>query len=340
MRPAYCSVGDVVDASDTGYRTMPVRQIMAAILSASRSIDNLCDRRVWPEINTKKRYRWNPAFESKSNRLFMGDQFLWRLESVTSDGESIPTTDVVALPVNTGPPFTRLELTENVFSAADAEAVSVEIIGDWGASLDIEPVTTVASDAAVDADTVHLTGTQAVSVGSVLVVGSEWLIVSDQQFTATTSATVGALADKASVNTINVTDGSLFEPGERAALGGEIIEIRRVVGNVLHVARAVDGSKIEAHPDATTIWKPSFYTIQRGALGSEAASLTSGDPVNVWRPPATIRQLAIAETLQALQLNNRAWQKPAKGGAEMDAIEKLRHKVRTEFRAAARIGAV
>ena len=331
------------------YPLRQYREIDRAIAAASRRIDSMTDRRIYPQIAVKKHFRWCPTFTTQPDRLWLGDEYLQSFTSVKSDGTTIDLTKVIALPVNTGPPYNRIELTGLTFTKSEAEAVSVEIQGDWGSTLETIKVGGSPGAVTASATTMFISDSSRVSPGTVLKVGAEWILVEDQKYRTVTETVVDALADRTADDQIVVTDASGFYAGEHIAIGGETVCIEDTYDNTLIVTRAVRGSKLADHAAGASIRKQDEYTITRAALGSQAASIAADDPVYVWQPPATVKELAIAETLQAMQHQGNAYLSSFGGTDSSSSKSKklnssplgdLRDRVRHEFRTPARIGAV
>jgi hypothetical protein len=90
-------------------------------------------------------------------------------------------------------------------------------------------------------------------------------------------------------------------------LDSERVLIVDIAGNVLTVKRAWDGTVLASHSSAE-VWAARTLLVTRATLGTTAASHTGGVAVYRHAPPTLVRQLAVAETANALQQEGSAYQ--------------------------------
>jgi hypothetical protein len=189
-----------------------------------------------------------------------------------------------------------------------------------------------------------------VGVGDTLLIGTEYMQVTARSWA--TSSQTGTLTASAAAVTLAVSDGTAFNVGELLLLDSERVLIVDISGNNLTVKRAWDGTVLAAHT-AATIYVNRTLTVTRATLGTTAAAHTSGDAVSRHAPPNLVRQLTIAETVNALQQEGSAYQAVQQRARQIGArgstragmtqvfpIDELRDRVLTTYGRQARIRVV
>src|SRR5687767_14979645 len=78
-----------------------------ATLAASREVERLTHRRFYPTTATRY-FDWPPRQQSESWRLWLDDDELISVSSITSGG--IALSDYFLEPANSGPPFTHIDV--------------------------------------------------------------------------------------------------------------------------------------------------------------------------------------------------------------------------------------
>src|SRR3546814_20587325 len=89
-----------------------------------------------------------------------------------------------------------------------------------------------------------------------------------------------------------VTDGTLFFVGELILIDSERMRIVDITGNNLTVVRAYDGSTLAAPSLGADVYVYRSLTVERGALGTTAATHLDAASVTVWAVPASVKVLA------------------------------------------------
>ncbi|MEU3851724.1 hypothetical protein [Streptomyces sp. NPDC029554] len=296
----YATREDVMRALDVKLTARSQRQIDRAIESASRSIDDLCHRRFCP-VQATRSFDWPGSQYRPSWRLWLDDQELISLTSITSGGTAISPADVVLYPL-AGPPYNRVETSlgsSAAWGGGDTHQADINITGLFGYRNDETTVGTLAAAVGTTtATTITVNGAAAaeLGVGSVLRIDSERMLVTNRTM-ADTGQNVGGSGLTAQQNsvTITVTDGSAFAVDEVLLIESERMLIVDIAGNTLTVQRAWDGSVLAAHAAGVDIYAPRSLTVTRGALGTTAATHADAAPVVRWDPPGLIRDLVIAE---------------------------------------------
>jgi hypothetical protein len=114
-----------------------------------------------------------------------------------------------------------------------------------------------------------------------------------------------------------------------------------ITGNNLTVIRAYDGSVLASHAALTPIYAARSLVVMRGALGSTAATHSSGSTVYRWRVPAGVRQLNTEEAIHELMQEQTGWFRTmsassnfggsARRSATMEPILDLRDQVYRQY---------
>lgn len=299
--PVYCTRTDVTGSLDVAATARYGPQIDREIDAASRQIDKLCRRVFYPTLATRT-LDWLDHQYSLSWRLWLdANELAAPPTQVTSGGVDI-TAGVLARP-DTGPPFTKLEInlsTNASFAATSTYQRAVSVTGVFGYSADEYAGGTISALSSTTQTSATVSNSTLVDVGNIIRVGSERMIVSDRAMVDTGQASQAVLtADKALV-TVPVVDGTQIATGEVIMIDSEKMRVDEITGNKLTVKRAWDGSVLAAHDTATEIYAPRLVTLIRGALGTTAATHTTGTAVNVHQVPGPIRTLAIGETMVRL----------------------------------------
>ncbi len=342
-------VARALDSADTAIRRSA--QIDAAIESASRSVEALCHRTFYPQ-NATRTFDWpnEQQYGERPWRLWLNQHNLISVSALVSGGVTIPSTDYLLRP-DDGPPFTRLELdldSDATFTGADTHQRAISITGVWGGcALDEVAAGALSAAMADTAGTVaDVDGPAAASlgVGNIVRVDTERMLITGRTMTATGQVLSGSITASNASAAVAVANGALFALGEVILLDTERMYIVDIAGNTLIVRRAWDGTALAAHT-ASAVYASRRLTVQRGALGTTAATHLSAAPVLRFDPPALVRQLAAAEAITTLQQELSAYARTVGAGdSEREAsgkgIKDLRMQVYTAHGRKARLRGV
>jgi hypothetical protein len=297
---AYCTRDDVTSALDLAETARTFAQVDRLIDAASRSVEALCRRKFYPQTGT--RYVDWPARDQGGVRVWLdGDREVISLTSVTSGGVAL--TDYFLEPQSSGPPYTRLELDAGAsvaFSVASGIGQrSIALTGVFGACADLATAGTL--NEALDASEtgIDITGA-ALSVGHLIKVDDEYMTVTARTLGTTGATLSGALTASKGGTAVAVSSATSFALGEVITIDSERMLIVDIAGSTLIVQRGWSGSTLAAHSSGTTVYAPRTLTVERGACGTTAATHSNGTTVYVHVVPPLVRQLAVAETLNAL----------------------------------------
>ncbi|MFI2426509.1 hypothetical protein ACH5A7_20835 [Streptomyces sp. NPDC018955] len=331
LPPVYATREDVMRALDIKLTARNAGQVDRALQSASRGVDGLCHRRFYPETATRS-FDWPDSQYRPSWRIWLDDNELISLASITTGGVAIDPSNVVLYP-QVGPPYNRVEInlgSSAAWGGGNTHQLDVSMTGLWAgcplyetqvgaltAAVASTSVTTVAVDGAASA---------LLGVGSVLRIDSERLLVTGRTMTDTGQTVGGAgLTAQANSVTIPVTNGAVFAVDEVLLIDSERMLIVDIAGNQLTVQRAWDGTVLAAHTANTSIYAARTLTVTRGALGTTAATHADAAAVVRWDPPGLIRDLTIAEAMNRVLQEQAGYSRTSKtsSGAKSTAVETL-----------------
>lgn len=346
-QPVYVTREQVKRALDSAETARNNTRIDDAIASGSRAADTLCRRRFYPEYATRS-FPWpNPSGAGASWRLWLDENDLISLDTLTSGGDTL--TGYLLEPVNSGPPYTSIEIdlsTAAAFTTGATWQRSITGLGWWGYRDDTVPTGALAEGLDDSEVGVDVTDSLAVGVGSLIAVDSERMIVTDKRLLDTGQNLQTSLTALNNNATVAVTDGTLFAVGEVITIDAERMLVEDIAGNNLIVKRGWDGSVLAAHTAPTAdIYAPRTLVVERGAVGTTAATHSTAAAVTVWKPPTLVARLARAEALVELGVESAGYagspgagqaKRPPQGGT----LEDLRCQVRDAHGRKARIGVV
>ena len=300
MRAVYSTVEKVARATDVNATAYQTEQILDALQSASRDVDALVSlgdeqRPAFAPWSGTIAFDW-PTHDSRdAYRVWLDEFRLHSFTAVTSGGVDV-LASALGWPAS-GPPYHALEIDTASASALEIGAGtgqrSLSITGVWGTLGEDRARASWTLGASVSASADEWVINAPVGIGSLVLAGAERVIVSARAFAdsgQTASALTASMADQA----ITVADGSAFLAGETIAIDGERMIVRGVVGNVLTVTRAADGSTLASHAGAAPVLWERACTVERAQLGTSASAHTSASALSIYRPPPLAEQLAIA----------------------------------------------
>jgi hypothetical protein len=323
---------DVMRALDVKLTARNSAQIDRALESASRDVESLCHRTTFAPTTATKSFDYPGSQYARPWILRLDANELISVTTLTSGGTTIAAADYFLEPNQYGSPFSRIEIdldSSAAFSSGDTHQRAIVVTGLWGYRNDETSVgtltaavsTTTATTVSVDAAASALLG-----VGSVLRIDSERLLVTGRTM-ADTGQNVGGAGLTAQQNsvTLTVTDGTAFAVDEVLLVESERMLVVDIAGNNLTVIRAWDGSIIAAHAAGVDIYAPRTLTVTRGALGTTAATHTSGATVVRWDPPGLVRDLVIADAMNRVLQEQAGYARTSKTstGAKSVSVETL-----------------
>jgi hypothetical protein len=305
-RVVYCTREDVQDAFDVREAAHRSAQIDQAIASASDDIDGWLNRHkhgLAPRTATRY-FDWPQRF-SASHRLWLDENELVSVTTLTAGGTVIASSDYFLEPVNSGPPYTYIEVDQGssaAFSAGDTTQRAISILGVFGINNDQKAAGALENAIAdTTGTTVDVTRSDIVGVGSVLVCESERMLVTGKVALDTTQNLASAMNALKNDQIVDVSDGTKFFTGELILIDSERMRITDISGNNLTVIRAYDGSTLAAHSISADVYVYRRLTVERGALGTTAATHADATAVTVWDVPSMVQALCKGEAITRLE---------------------------------------
>ncbi len=271
----------------------------SAIEASSRSIEDLTNRRFYPQVATRY-FDWPSLQSPRSWRLWLDQYELISVTSITANG--IPITNYFLEPINSGPPYNRVEInlgSASAFQVGNTHQRNIAITGLYGYDLSTAVAGVLAGSVTSGATTINVSDSSLIGIGDLIQIESERLLVTDKLM-LTTGQTLQTpmTADNANV-TVAVTTGSAFHIDEVILLDSERMLIIDIAGNNLTVKRAWDGSVLASHT-GPPIYTPRTLTVFRGYLGTTAAGHADLTAISRIIYPSLINELAIAEAINTI----------------------------------------
>lgn len=303
--PVYCCREDVQLALDVHSTFRSGAQIDRAVMSAATDIWGMMHRRFYP-VDAVRSFDWPNDQRALPWRLWFEQYDLVQATQVTSGGQVIPIDEIFFEPANKEPdePYTYLELnrgTDAAFGVGETPQHDILITGTWGYSAVTTPAGALASAVADATSTsVLCTDSSVTGVGSILLAGTERMLVTDRAMAATGQTLTGDLAQQNNAVSLGVQDGTQIRPYEVLLVGSERMLVTDVAGDTVTVKRGWDGSVLAAHSESDAVYAGRQLTVTRGALGTTAAAHSSSDVLARYVFPGLITELSVALALNGV----------------------------------------
>lgn len=308
MNPWYATRDEVKAAADIATTAYMDARIDRALEAASRSVDRLCHRVFYPTLATRY-FDWPDSQQGTSWRLWLDQHEVISVTTLSSGGTTISSADYFLYP-QSGPPYTRIEIdlsSSAAFGGGDTHQQDIAALALFGYRNDEETAGTLAAAiSSTSATTVDVSDSNAVGVGQLIRVDSERMLVTAKAMLTTGQTLQDPMTADTSDTICQVTTGTAYNVGEVILLDAERMLIEDVAGNNLIVKRSWDGSALAAHT-GSTIYARRRLTVQRGALGTTAATHDNGTAINRHMAPGPVRRLTIAEAQTTLAQESAAW---------------------------------
>jgi hypothetical protein len=308
-----------LDSDHTAYRAS---QVDRAIDAASRAIElGLHWANIHPVVATRY-FPWPNQQSARPWRLYLENQGLISLTSLTSGGDTIGAADYFLEPVNEGPPFQWIEIdlgSSASFTSGSTHQRSVAAAGLWGYRNDETPAGALAEALDTTETEVDVTNGALVGIGSLLRVDNERLNVTGRAWMDSTHNLAGDMTADRSDTLLAVSGGSWFE-GEPVMVGTEEMAVKAVTGSNLTVQRATNGTVLAEHTGSVDLFVPRRLTVERAAAGTTAANHDTAAALVSWVPPPLIEALAVAVAMDQVEQELGAYSRTTRSGdAQADA---------------------
>lgn len=307
-------VADALDISHAAYRGPQIDQASAA------AAETIAAALHWAHIHpvTATRYfDWPNTQTARPWRLWLEDQGLISLTSLTAGGVTIATGDRLLEPVNDGPPFTRIDVdlaSTASFQSGDTHQQAIAATGLWGIRNDEIPAGALAA-ALTDTTgtTLDVTDGSRVGIGSLLRVDTERLLATDRSFIDTTHNLAGDM-DASDADELLVTSGGTWFTGELLQLDTEQVRVRSITGANLTVDRNVNGTVLAAHTGSVDLYASRRFTVERAAAGTTAATHSNGAALVAWKAPPLLEALGVAVAMDQVEQELGAYARRSRSG--------------------------
>lgn len=302
--PCYCSREDVKGAIEVAETARSNDQVDRAVQAAVTRVETLLQRKFVPSIGTRY-FDWPNVDSPTPWILHLNESELVSLTSLTSAGTAISTSNLNLEPNRTGPPYRRIEVDTSTASSYESGSTyqqQIAVTGTFGYRADTVAVGTLSGSLAAVASTAPSVTwtTQPSGVGNLLLVDSEYILITDRSMVDSTQNLGGDLAASTAGVSVSVSDGSTFPIGSILLIDSERMRVVDVAGNTLTVIRAWDGSVLAAHTTGADVYALTGVTTTRAAVGSTLASHSSGATVYQHLVPEEIKGLAVAYAIEQM----------------------------------------
>jgi hypothetical protein len=301
-RACYCTREQVRRALDVKLASYSNDQVDRAIVASAEVVEGFAQRKFFPDDKTAK-FDWPNYSLAYPWRVWLDNMELAAPATSVVTGTflpvpiPIPINAIIFQPINSGPPFTSIELRRdlnNAFGGGQTPQLDIGITGTFGYWTKTRTAGTLAVACTSGDTTITVSDAVSIGVGDVLIAGTERMIVTDSNFIDTTINFSGLSNASAQDNVVMVPDGTKFTSGEVLMIDAEWILVLQILGNTMVVKRAWDASILTGHTGGT-LWARRSLSVLRGVLGTTAASHSQNLALTVNAVPGLVRQLAIAE---------------------------------------------
>lgn len=314
----YATREEVKRALDSAETARNNAQVDRALEGATRFIERLCHRHFYP-LTATRTFDW-PSRDSTGWRLWLRQHELASDDNVTliAGGVTLDAGDYLLRP-DAGPPFTHVEInlgSDGAFSAGTTSQRAISLAGVYGHSADTAPAGAIAEalDASETGVDVNGAASAALGVGSILKVDSERMVVTGRTMLDTGQNIGGNLDALASATTVPVSDGTAYAVDEVLLVDAERMLVVDIAGNNLVVKRAWDGTVLAAHTSGADIYGARWLAVERGALGTTAATHSTSAAITRALFPGPVRLLAVAEAVATLMQETAGYARTAGSG--------------------------
>lgn len=352
MEVMYCTLEEVQGALDVPETARSSSQIIREIQGSSRGIEGDLLRYFYPSVSTQF-FDWPDHQFAAPWRLWLDQRELTSATQVLAAGVDI-TSSVMLRPDDAplrGKPFTKIEIdlsSNAAFNAGNTFQRSIAVTGTFGYCAADTPAGTISAFSDTTGTTGTVSNSAAVGVGSLIRVDSERMAVTAKGMAVTGQTLAADLPAQNNSTVVGIQSGAAVGQGEVVLIDGEQMLAVDTAGNNLIVQRAWNGTVLAGHAGGAAVYAARQVTVQRGVLGTTAATHSANATVNLHLVPPLIRDLCVAETLNTLVQSRRGYTQIVKrttsGGSAgpgdplevATALDDLRKRVATRYQRAMR----
>lgn len=303
IRPCYITREKVKKSTDVKTTAYLDDLVDDSIQSASRDVERFCHRIFYPRYE-KRYFPWPDRSLGTYYRLWLDENELISVTTLSSGGSDIPPSYYFLEPVNTGPPYDHVELnigsnSSFAFSGSPTYQRNVFITGLWGYADDSSQAGSLSADVGINDTTLSISNASKIGVGDLIHIDDERILVTDKTNSDTGETLQIALTASVANNLVSVLDASKFSKGEIITLDSERMLIVDITGNFFSVVRAYDGSVLAAHT-GSTIYAYRSLEVTRAVSGTLITTHVNTAAITRYEPPAPIQELAAAYAVKTL----------------------------------------
>ena len=291
--------------------------------AGSRAVEGLLHRRFYP-VRTTRSFDWPNRSGAPVWDLWLEGNELISVESIVAGGTTLDASDFFLRRDDDvdEPPYTKIQIdltTGAAFRSGQSWQMAISVLGLWGFNDTSTAVAAASLGVSVNSSTNTVVlnpsgGRLDVGVGSIVLIGTERLILTERTLRDTGINTAGTLSSQQNARLLAVSDGASFAVGETILVDAERMRIDDIAGNNLIVSRAWGGSTLDDHASGVDVYALRSFTAERGALGTDEASHTAGDAVYVHKFPGLVSELAAAESVVLLEQGSAGYARTVGSG--------------------------
>lgn len=342
--PTYVTREDIESTLDVKASAYMARQVDRACRAGSRMVDGFCHRVFYP-VQATRTFDY-PGPDATALRLLLHEQEILSATLITSDGVTIPAGTGYLLRPDIGPPFHTVEINrDGPSSFAGGPQRAISITGLWAGAPNTESSASTLESAIVSTTATTISVNTAIDgIGSIIRIDDERMIITGKAF-ATGPLTSSSLTAAANSTSVTVADGSLFTQFETILIDSERMTVEDIAGNTLLLKRARGGTPLAAHSSGAQIYWQHTLRVERGALGTTAATHLDNAAISLWEPPSPVAALARAYALDVFLQENAGYARTAGSGDNErpvtgQGVKALERRVEADYRRKARSRAI
>lgn len=304
----YTTRETVKSALDSNLTARSNAQIDRLIESSSRDAEKLTLRKFYPQVATRY-LDWPDHLAPSANSIWLDENELISLTSLTVGGDLIPLNDLVLRPSD-GPPYISIEVdlsSNSSFTSGPTYQNNVVALGTFGYGAD-EVAAGALAEALDDSEMgIQVTDSSLMGTGSLLRVNDERMLVTSREWLNLGVTLAADLSERNNATTVTLSASTAnVHAGEQLLIGAERMLVEDVAGVTCVVKRGWDGSTLAAHATSAAVYAPRDLSVLRGMLGTTAA--THSLAAAIWRhePPGPVQSFTLAKTLAGLGLEQGA----------------------------------
>lgn len=301
----YCtreSVQAMLQSADNPRRN---QRIDHAILQASRDLEGLVHRRFYPWTGTR-------LFDQPDGPILFLDD--WEIATssdltIVSGDDEMASTDFILRP-HSGPPYLWIEQN-------NAGRIGWQSGQTWQNAISItgtfhHPVRRTAAGATTDqltsgAGVFTLGPSASIGVGSLLLLGTERMLVTEKSYTITGAELAADVPAGKGATVLTLDTPDAVEPGEQLMIGGERMIAEVVSGTTVVVTRGAAGGVLAAHTSGDAVLAPRQAQLHRGILGTTAAAHDAGTQIYLLQAPSLVQEAVTALAVTAVEQGSSAY---------------------------------